>query len=151
MSKHGGRKREEPSSVPFSAIIAGVVAVIAICGAVIVALSLGKGLDSHATPLVVSLLGIVATAVPSMLAAVKSDRVSRDVRNGVVVEASRKGATKAIQEQQVMTRVGPAVTAELAALTELVLTNRQIAGHLEGILPPSRPVLTNPPPPGGEQ
>lgn len=143
MAKH---KPAEPSSVPFGAIVAGVVALIAILGAVIVALSLGKGLDSKATPLVVSLLGIVATAVPAMLGAMKADRASRDIRNGVVVEKVRQGATQAIQEQQVMTRVGPAVTAEMAALTELVLTNRQIAGHLEDVLP-SRPRLTNPPAP----
>lgn len=99
-----------------------------------------------------TLVQTVALAVPVLLGAAYAERTHRDVRNGVVTEKVRQGAVlaleeegprvvtqalqdgahdavkeaarAAIREEQVMTRTGPAITAELAALAELVSSGR---------------------------
>lgn len=156
MTRHRRNKDEGVSvTVPKVAVLAAVVALILI--AAVLVLYDDKGDRNTA-----KLIGLIVTTIPGLLALGFAERASRDIRNGTVVAKAKQGAKAAleeagpgiategartaIQEEQVMTRVGPAVTAELAALTELVMTNRGIASHLEQVLP-SRPVLTNPPPP----
>lgn len=110
--------------VPRVAGIVAAVALLAIVAAVVVALSITKALDNRSTPLVVTLLSIVGTAFPALVAAAYSERAARDIRNGVVREQVRRGSREAIRDEQVVTRDGPVVTAELAALTELLAANR---------------------------
>lgn len=66
------------------------------------------------------LLGLIVTTVPSVVSAIYSERASRDIRNGVVVDKVREGASQAIEDAQVITRTGPVVTTELSALATLL-------------------------------
>lgn len=66
------------------------------------------------------LLGLIVTTVPSVVSAIYSERASRDIRNGVVVDKVREGASQAIEDAQVITRTGPVVTTELSALSTLL-------------------------------
>lgn len=138
---------------------AALTAAAALVGMVVVlvgVLAFTDSLDDRATPLVVSLLGMVATIVPGLVAATYSERASRDIRNGTVVEKAREGAVRALhdpqaqavirhaagealEDKQVVTRVGPVVTAELAALTQLLGETRSLRQHLEAPEPPSPP------------
>lgn len=110
--------------VPRVSGIVGVVAVLSVVAAVIVALSITGSLNNRSTPLVVTLLSVVSTTIPALLAMAYSERAARDIRNGVVREQVRRGSREAIRDEQVITRDGPVVTAELAALTELLTANR---------------------------
>lgn len=122
---------------------AAAVALVATVGLLVGVLAVTGSLDSNATPLVVTLVGMVVSVVPALVGAIFSERASRDIRNGTVVEKAREGAAlaledaplaehakqgaaEAIREEQVMRRDGPVVTAEVAALAELVAVNREI-------------------------
>lgn len=120
-----------PTNGARTAVLAtlGLVGVVAV---LIGVLAVTGSLDDRATPLVVSLVGMVVAVVPATLGAVFSERASRDIRNGTVAAKAREGAVQAIREEQVLTRTGPVVTAEVAALSELVQINRRIRDALEG-------------------
>lgn len=45
-----------------------------------------------------TLLGLIATTVPSLLAAGYAERASRDIRNGTVTEKARQGSVRAMEE-----------------------------------------------------
>lgn len=73
------------------------------------------------------LLAVVVSTLPSLVAAISSERTARDIRNGVVQDKARQGAHEAIAEAEVLTRPGPVVqshlqaqTAQLAALTAML-------------------------------
>ena len=149
MSSHDAEKLV-PGGVPKVALLVTALCLFGVVAAVVTALSLSGRLDARSTPLVVTLVGFVVTTVPALLGATYSERASRDIRNGVVVdrarvgaaqaireeqvitntndaamtERAREGAAQAIRDEQVITRTGPVVTAEVAALTELVRATR---------------------------
>lgn len=128
------------SNMPTIAALAAAVMLVMLVAAVVVLLSLGNGLDDKSTPLVVSLVGVVITAVPALIGAAFSERASKDIRNGTLVAKTREGAAQALDahapgivkaatvaaldEAQVVTRTGPVVTAELLALTKIL-------GHID--------------------
>lgn len=137
-----------------AALAAAVILMVLVVGAVVM-LSLGKALDETTTPLVVSLIGVVVTAVPALIGAAFSERASKDIRNGTLVAKAKEGAAlaieervptiaresaaEAIDEKQVMTRTGPVVTAELLALTKILghIDRLDAASHsTEGSAPP---------------
>lgn len=66
------------------------------------------------------LIALLVSTLPSLVAALFAERSSRDIRNGVMTEKAREGASQAIQEHGVVTRDGPAATASIQALTELL-------------------------------
>lgn len=140
---------------PRAALTAAAALFGMVCVLVGVLAFTGK-LDDRATPLVVSLLGMVATIVPGLVAATYSERASRDIRNGTVVAKAREGAVQAfadpmakaqlrqaageaLEDKQVVTRVGPVVTAELAALTQLLGEVRAMRSHQGAPQPPEAP------------
>jgi len=125
------------AALSLTALVVGLVGVLAVT----------DSLTETATPLVVSLISLVAGTVPGLVAATYAERASRDIRNGTVVAKAkegavqalqdpaaltqvrhqvREGATQALEEAQVVTRTGPVVTAEVAALAELVRLTRDI-------------------------
>jgi hypothetical protein len=69
-----------------------------------------------------SLIGLIVTTVPSLIAAAFAERTGRDVRNGVMEQKVKDGATKALQETGVTDVVdasgrGAASAAAIKALT----------------------------------
>lgn len=118
-------------------LVVALVGVLAVTGA----------LTAEATPLVVSIIGFVGVMVPGLVGATYAERASRDIRNGTIVAKAKEGAVQALhdpqaiaqvrqaagealEDKQVVTRVGPVVTAEVAALAELVRQTRDIRDHL---------------------
>ncbi len=65
---------------------------------------------------VIVLIGVIATSVPSLIAVAFSESGARMLRGGRVKEQVRE----VLQEEQVVTRTGPVITAELAALRDLL-------------------------------
>lgn len=147
MSEHYPTPRDNRPTV--AALSAAVVFFLLIVGAVVI-LAMGERLDATTTPLVITLLGVVVSAVPALISAAFAERASKDIRNGTLVaktqegttralkahgaEVAKLGATQAIEEQQVVTRTGPVVTAELLALTKIL-------GHIDRLAeePPKPP------------
>lgn len=128
------------------AALTAAACLVGLVVALVAILAVSGSLNDKATPLVVSIIGMVAGVVPGLVAATYAERASRDIRNGTVVEKAREGAVKAfhdpqakaqvrqaavqaLEDAQVVTRVGPVVTAEVAALAELVGLTRQIRDH----------------------
>jgi hypothetical protein len=111
--------------------LGAVVVILGIAGAVIVGLAVsGGGLNSNATPIVVSMLAIVSSTVPSILALVKVESVHNDLKNGLLVDKAQEGAEKAIISQNVVTRDGPTVAATLAALSQVLQSNNVLLAKL---------------------
>jgi hypothetical protein len=110
--------------------LGAIVAILATFGAVIVGTAISGGIDSNSTPILAGFLAVIGSTVPSVLALIKVESVSNDIRDGVVEEKVRLGTTKAIEETMVVTRNGPAVMAEIEALRSIVASNNQILEHL---------------------
>lgn len=103
-------------NVPGAAIIGAVVTLVGIAAGVVVALARNHSLDEKSTPLVVTIIGLVASTIPSLLAMLYAGRASSDLRNGTVVEKVKQGTAEVLQETGVVTRTGPTATATTAAL-----------------------------------
>lgn len=138
------------TNLPTVAALAAAVILFGLVIGLVIMLANGEGLDSDSTPIVVSLVGVVITAVPALIGAAFSERASKDIRNGTVTakarqgasealvmhgpEVAREGAASALADAQVITRTGPVVTAELLALTKIL-------GHIDNLAahPPTDP------------
>ena len=72
---------------PLGALLLGLAVVAAMI--VGVAFSPG-GFSTATTPVVVSILGICASTVPSVLALLKADEVHKDMHNGVITDKVRE-------------------------------------------------------------
>lgn len=103
------------SNVPLYSLIATIALVVAAVVLVIFAPPDKQGFTV--------LLGLLVTTIPSVVASIYSERASRDIRNGILVEKAKEGAKEAIAESQVLTRTGPVVSAELRALSRLLEAN----------------------------
>jgi hypothetical protein len=106
-----------------------LLALLAFLAVIVVVLVTGYGDHAMFWPL-------VATSIPSLVAAIASETAVRDIRNGTVVEKARQGASQAIEEKVadkvhegairaiadtgVMTRTGPVATVQLEALRALL-------------------------------
>jgi hypothetical protein len=64
---------------------------------------------------------VVASTVPSLLAAAFAERASRDIRNGTVTEKAREGAVEALQDTGVVQAVEEGKQTTPAALTALIM------------------------------
>lgn len=109
----------ERSKLPHNAPLYALVATVVFVAAAVVLVIWGDLENGNA----MMLLGLLVTTLPSLVAAGFSERASRDIRNGVVVEKARQGALQAIDQAQVIVRDGPVVSTELRALTRLLEQN----------------------------
>lgn len=83
------RDRTVPPNAPHYTLGAGVALVV-------VGLFAAMATDDKDT--LRTLLGLIVTTVPSLLAAGYAERASRDIRNGTVTEKARQGTVKAMEE-----------------------------------------------------
>jgi hypothetical protein len=93
---------------------------------------------SASTPQLVIIIGLVATAVPACIAAAFAERTSRDVRNGVLVQQAKAGASQALIEHNVVTRDGPYVAATTQALLEILQARHGDSDDTAPEFPPLR-------------
>lgn len=103
----------------------GIWAVVAALGlgvAIVVAVVITGGVTAVSTPWIVSILGLIATTVPSILAMLSAGDVKAKLDNGHI----QSEVTKALESNQVITRDGPAATAALLALKQLLEQNTQV-------------------------
>lgn len=75
-------------------------------------------------------IAVVAAAVPGLVAAASSERVARDIRNGVMQDKVRQGAHEAIAEAEVLTRPGPVVQSHLEAQSAQLAALTALLGHV---------------------
>jgi hypothetical protein len=66
------------------------------------------------------LIGLGVSTLPSLVASLYSEQVSRDVRNGVLVDKVKEGATQALEETGTVTRDGPAMTLAMQSLATIL-------------------------------
>jgi hypothetical protein len=52
------------------------------------------------SPSLLIVLGLIASSTPSLVAAIYSERASRDIRNGVVADKAREGAAQALEDSK---------------------------------------------------
>jgi hypothetical protein len=83
-----------------------------------------------------SLIGLIVTTVPSLIAAAFAERTGRDVRNGVMEQKVKDGATKALQDTGVTDVVnasgrGASSAAAIQALTASTLALTKIMDKME--------------------
>jgi hypothetical protein len=99
--------------------VISIIAAVSLVGLAIVAL-IFVHLDDRTTPVFLSVIGLIVTTVPSLIAAAYAERVSKDVRNGVVEDKVRTATKDALAEHGVVTRDGPFVAASTEALLRLL-------------------------------
>jgi hypothetical protein len=81
--------------------------------------SLGWHLDANSTPILTVVLGFLATTVASLVAIIKVDSISHELRNGLI----ETKVNNAIDNKQVVTRDGPVVTSATNALIKILEAN----------------------------
>jgi hypothetical protein len=93
--------------------------------------------DDRATPVIVSVVGFSLSTAGTLFAAAlamqardATNGVRDDIHNGVLKGKVKEATQEAIEENNVLTRTGPAVTAQVEALAELVHRARE---HSEAI------------------
>ncbi len=111
--------------------LAATVALVAIVAAVFTILAVAGRLDAQSTPILVSLLGLVVTAVPALISAGFAKQAADDIRNGVITEKVVEGTTKALDETGVtevvsMTNRGESSAIAMRALTALLEQNTAV-------------------------
>lgn len=109
--------------VPLYALIATVVFVLSTVLLVIFAPPEHQG--------VATLLGLLVSTLPSLVAAFSAERASRDIRNGMVEEKARAGAVAALQETGVtdiveVTQRGQSAIMTMQALARLLERNTAV-------------------------
>lgn len=87
-------------------VLGTVVALVTLAVALVTAISFGSGVNDKNTPLITMVLGLIATAVPSVIALLKVGSVQHDIRNGVLREKVRQGIAQALEETAVRTTNG---------------------------------------------
>lgn len=88
----GGGNRNVP--------VYSLIAVVALVGLAVLGLAIIP-LDAKTTPLFYTVIGLIVTTVPSLIAATFAERTARDVRNGLVEDKVRKGTHTALKESGV--------------------------------------------------
>jgi hypothetical protein len=83
-----------------------------------------------------TLVGLIVTTVPSLIAAAFAERTGRDVRNGVMEQKVKDGATKALRETGVTDVVdasgrGASSAAAIAALTASTTALNTLVNRLD--------------------
>lgn len=121
----GGNVRKS-ANMPVYSLAAAVLLIVVL--AILVAV---VPTDKLSSAQVATFIALVVTTIPSLFAAAYAERTSRDVRNGVVVEQARKGATAALEETGVTEVVeasqhGATSVVALQALTALLEHNTRV-------------------------
>jgi hypothetical protein len=106
------------TNTPLYALVASIVFVIA---AVLLVLYAPPGRETV-------ILGLIASTLPSLVAAFASERASRDIRNGVVEAKVREGTKTALKDTGVLDVVessarGESTTLAMQALAKLLELN----------------------------
>jgi hypothetical protein len=109
-----------------STIIFAVVTLAVLAGALFFGLAVTNHLDANSTPILTVVLGFLATTVASLVAIIKVDSISHELRNGLI---STK-VSDTIDAKQVVTRDGPVVTSATQALIKILEAN--------GVVDPSK-------------
>jgi hypothetical protein len=112
MTRSQGEK--EPPNTPIISL--AVIGLVLTASVVLIALERVDARTEHVTLIV----GLLVAQIPAMLASVYAERNHRSITNGVITKKAKEGATQAIQEQEVVTRNGPVVSAELQALQQIL-------------------------------
>lgn len=107
------------SSVKLSSLSA-VVVLISLASVIAIA-TVFSGANSQTTPVIISVIALIGTTVPSLLAAWKAEQTANDIRNGVI----KNKVKEAIQE-----------TIPLDSASATATINRQTLVHEE---PASQP------------
>ena len=94
--------------LPPNTPVLAIVTALSLVGFAVVVIVTGYGTSRNGA----LLIGLVLTTVPSVIAAAFAERVSRDVRNGVVETKAQRGAEAALAET--------GVTDDVQKLTEAV-------------------------------
>lgn len=129
------RLRDEAGvvDVPKVPILAALVSLVAIAaGLVLAILGVGVTLDEHSTPLVLTVLGFVGTITTNLVILLRVDRTDRAMQDDTIIQKSREGAHRAIAESEVVTRQGPVVQRQLAALDANTAALTTLLAHLAG-------------------
>lgn len=108
--------------------LAATVALVGIVAAVFTILAVAGRLDETSTPILISLLGLVVTAVPALISAGFAKQAADDIRNGVITEKVIEGATKALDNTGVtevvaLTNRGESSVMAMQALARLLEQN----------------------------
>lgn len=112
--------------ISVTTIVLAVVSLALIAAGLFFGLAVTNHLDSESTPILTVVLGFLATTITSIIALGKVDSISHDLRNGLI----ENKVGNAIDNKQVITRDGPAVTTTMAALIKLLEVN--------GVVDPSK-------------
>lgn len=89
------------SNLPIVSICAAVVLVI-FAGFLVIFTPASSLTEEH------DIIALVITLVPTLIAAAFAERASRDIRNGVVADKAKEGATQALIDTGVAQPQGPA-------------------------------------------
>lgn len=92
--------------------------------------------DDQRLTQVVLLVGLVVSTVPSLIASAYSERTSKDMRNGVMIQQVKVGTKQALTEHNVVTRDGPYVAATTQALLEILQARHGGSADTTPELPP---------------
>lgn len=79
--------------------------------------------EQQSTPAFVAIIGLIASTIPGLIAAVYSERASRDIRNGTVTDKAAEGAQKALDNTgitEVVANSQQTSNAALQALTRIL-------------------------------
>ena len=84
------------------AVVGACVALITVTVGLVIGIAHSRqGIDAATTPLILTVLGLVGTTIPALIAAAFAERAARDIRNGVLQNQVRKGAHDALREQRI--------------------------------------------------
>lgn len=75
--------------------------------------------NAHNTDLAI-FFGLLTSSVPGLVSSFFAERTSNDVRNGVVIDKSKQGATQAIEESGLVSHVQTQSDAQNAATAALI-------------------------------
>lgn len=129
----------DPTHLPQNRPTAMLLTALALIGmtfATVSTITLRGSLDDRSTPVVVSLVGMVITVVPGLLAAAYAERASRDLRNGMIVHKAKQGAAQAIDEAGVVTRQGPdAMGLSMETLAQMLIDRDSSPGRHAALSP----------------
>jgi hypothetical protein len=100
-------------------IILAVVALATVAAGLFLGLAVTNHVDSNTTPILTVVLGFLATTVASLIAVIKVDSISHELRNGLITDK----VNGAIDAKQVVTRDGPVVTSATNALIKILEAN----------------------------
>lgn len=105
--------------------VLGAISLVLIGTAAVVILAITGDLNTNSTP-VMTIIGLIVSAVPALIAAGFAKQAAHDIRNGVVTQKAAEGAVQALNETGVTAVAQGASSANalaMQALARLLETN----------------------------